>query len=78
MVLHDEHNLIKWTLLSEEIDFLRSKARGSENLLRYAIQFCCLRLTGRFIKSYQTLSITTVNYLSQQLDVALIHTPLLV
>lgn len=61
MELHDEQTLIKWTLFPEEIDFLKSKARGVENLLRYAIQFGWLKLNGRFIQLYQTLPLAIVN-----------------
>lgn len=76
MELQDEQTLIKWTLFPEEIDFLKSNARGFENLLRYAIQLCSLKLNGRFITSYEKLPITIVNYLSKQLEGVLMHSPL--
>lgn len=63
--------LLEWTLLPEEIDFIRNNARGSENLIRHALQICHLRLAGRFIAAYGTVSLRICNYLTKQLQIDL-------
>ncbi|WP_341750113.1 DUF4158 domain-containing protein [Candidatus Tisiphia endosymbiont of Sialis lutaria] len=59
---------IEWTLLPEEINFIKNCARGVENIVRYALQTCYLRLTGRFITSYSQVSLKICNYLTKQFN----------
>jgi TnpA family transposase len=64
--------LLEWTLLPEEINFIRENARRAENLIRYAVQMCCLRLSGRFIRVYSLVSLKICNYLARQLMLELL------
>lgn len=68
--------LLEWTLLPEEIDFIRNNARGEESLVRYGLQICSLRLTSRFIAIYSKVSLKICNYLTKQLQIDLLHNPL--
>lgn len=68
--------LLEWTLLPEEIDFIRVNARGAENLVRYGLQICSLRLTGRFIILYNKVSLRICNYLTKQFQIDLLLHPL--
>jgi hypothetical protein len=43
------------------------RARGTEHRLRFAVQLCALRATGRFISDYQRVPIEAIGYLAQQL-----------
>ena len=67
--LPEEVLAIDWTLASQDLDFVFTHCyRGSENLLRLAIQLCALRKTGRFIQDYHEIPIKAVQYLARQLE----------
>lgn len=66
-------DLLEWVLLPEEIEYIRDCARGEENIIRYAIQTCCLRLTGRFITVYNQVSLKICNHLAKQFNLDLLH-----
>jgi len=60
---------IDWTLTAQDLDFVFIHChRGSENLLRLAVQLCALRKTGRFIQDYHEIPIKIVQYLTRQLE----------
>ena len=60
---------IDWTLTAQDLDFVFMYCyRGSENLLRLAVQLCALRKTGRFIQDYHEIPIKVVQYLTRQLE----------
>jgi TnpA family transposase len=44
------------------------RARGTEHRLRFAVQLCVLRATGRFVPDYQRVPIEAIGYLAQQLE----------
>lgn len=66
-------DLLEWILLPEEIEYIRDCARGEENIVRYAIQTCYLRLTGRFILSYNQIPLKICNHLAKQFNFDLFH-----
>lgn len=68
--------LLEWILLPEEVDFIRANARGEKNLVRYALQICSLRQTGRFITAYSDISLRICNYITKQFQIDLLHAPL--
>lgn len=67
--------VLDWTLLPDEIDFVRRIARGTENVIKYALHICHLRLTGRFV-IYRTISLRICNYLAKQLHTEFLHNSL--
>ena len=67
--LPEEALAIDWTLAAQDLDFVFMHCyRGSENLLRLAIQLCTLRKTGRFVQDYHEIPIKAVQYLTRQLE----------
>ena len=65
--ISEEILAIDWTLVAPDLEFVY-RYRGSENLLRLAIQLCALRKTGRFIQEYSSVPIKVVQYLARQLE----------
>lgn len=59
--------LLEWVLLPEEIDFIEQNARGADSLIRYAVQICNLKLTGRFIILYGRIPLKICNHMTKQL-----------
>ena len=56
----------RWTLTPRDAaEVLR--ARGAAHRLRYAVQLCTLRATGRFITDYRHVPPAAVNHLARQL-----------
>jgi len=50
----------RWSLAPKDVaEVLR--ARGPEHRLRYAVQLCMLRATGRFVADYQRVPPAAVN-----------------
>lgn len=47
--MNNERLLLEWLLSAEDIEFIIDRSRGTESRLKYAIQICCLKQTGRFI-----------------------------
>ena len=76
--MNEEQILLEWILSHEEIEFIIEKSRGTENRLKYASQICYLKLKGRFIEDWQSISIEVLNHLSKQLEQEFIHTKLTV
>lgn len=66
--LPEEVLAIDWTLAAPDLEFIFMHCRGSENLLRLAIQLCTLRKTGRFVQDYHEIPIKAVQYLARQLE----------
>ena len=58
-----------FTLSKSEIDAAK-KCRGAINQVGFALQFCALRMIGRFLTDYQQVPIEVINYLASQLNVA--------
>ena len=56
-----------WTLSKEDFDQVLA-CRGQQNRLRFAVQFCLVRKTGRFLAEDQTVSSRVLNHLCRQLD----------
>lgn len=71
--MNDERLLLEWLLSVEDIEFVIARARGTESRLRYAIQICCLKQTGRFIDEWSMVPINILNHLSKQLEIDLVH-----
>ena len=65
--------LLEWTLLPAEINFVKDYSRGAENIVRYALQICYLRLTGRFITTYSQVSLKICNYITSQFNLDPFH-----
>lgn len=63
---------LAWLLSPEEKDCVMRKSRGTENRLKYALQICHVKLTGRFIHKWEAVSLKILNYLSQQLELGYI------
>lgn len=68
--------LLEWTLLPDETNFVQGNARGEENLIRYALQVRNLKSSGRFITSYARIELKVCNYLANQLQIGLLYSPL--
>ena len=64
----DEDLAIDWTLTEVAARFILKNTRGQEPTLRFAMQLCTLRITGKFIDAYNELSLKVVNYLALQLE----------
>ena len=58
-----------FTLSKGEIEAAQ-KCRGAENQVGFALQFCALRMIGRFPTDLKQVPIEVINYLASQLDVA--------
>ena len=71
--MNDERLLLEWLLSAEDIEFVIDRSRGTENRLKYAIQICCLKQTGRFIDKWPAISVNILNHLSKQLEIDLVH-----
>jgi TnpA family transposase len=71
--MNDERLLLEWLLSAEDIEFVIDRSRGTENRLKYAIQICCLKQTGRFIDEWPAISVNILNHLSKQLEIDLVH-----
>lgn len=65
----DEDLAIDWTLTEKDTRFILNNTRGQETTLRFAMQFCTLRKSGKFIEEYNQLPLKVVNYLAIQLEV---------
>lgn len=57
-----------WTLSESDITTVWHCCRGAEHALRFALQLCTLRNTGRFLTDYRTIPLKVANYLTQQLE----------
>jgi TnpA family transposase len=57
-----------WTLSEADIATVIARCRGADHRLRFALQLCTLRATGRFLASYDQVPLKAVNYLTQQLE----------
>jgi len=56
----------RWSLAPKDVaEVLR--ARGTKHRLRYAVQLCMLRATGRFVADYRRVPPEAVNHLAHQL-----------
>ena len=64
--LGDDDVVRNWSLSAEDVAEVM-RARGTEHRLRFAVQLCALRATGRFISDYQRVPIEAIGYLAQQL-----------
>jgi TnpA family transposase len=64
--LGDDDVVRNWSLSAEDVAEVM-RARGTEHRLRFAVQLCALRATGRFISDYQRVPIEAISYLAQQL-----------
>lgn len=77
--IHDitEDQLAKdWTLSEADINFIILNTRGEVQQMRFAIQLCTLRQSGRFAVRQVDIPIKAANYLAQQLTLpALIEVP---
>jgi len=71
--MNNERLLLEWLLSAEDIEFIIDRSRGTESRLKYAIQICCLRQTGRFIDEWPAISVNILNHLSKQLEIDLVH-----
>lgn len=58
-----------WTLSEKDTEFILRNARGDFHIIRYAIQLCKLRQTGRFVSKQTSVPLKAVNYLTQQLNI---------
>ena len=58
-----------FTLSKSEIDAAK-KCRGAINQVGFALQFCALRMIGRFPTDLKQVPIEVINYLASQLNVA--------
>ena len=76
MSMNDERLLLDWFLSAEDIEFVTKKSRGTTNRLKYAVQICYLKQTGRFINNYTEISVSILNHLSKQLEIDLVHSRL--
>jgi len=76
--MNEEKLLLEWLLSTEDIDFVIQRSRGTENRLKYAVQVCYLRQTGRFIEDWSIISLNILNHLSKQLEIELVHTILVI
>ena len=56
-----------WTLSKEDFDQVLT-CRGQENRLRFSVQLCLVRKTGRFLSETQTVPARVLNHLCRQLD----------
>ncbi len=63
----DEDLARDWTLSAADIVEVK-RCRGDDNRLRFAIQLCVLRNTGRFVSDFDTVSVPIANHLGCQLD----------
>ena len=64
--LGDDDVVRDWSLSPEDAAEVM-RARGTEHRLRFAVQLCALRATGRFVSDYQQVPIEAVGYLARQL-----------
>jgi len=64
--LGDDDVVRDWSLSPEDAAEVM-RARGAEHRLRFAVQLCALRATGRFVSDYQRVPIEAVGYLARQL-----------
>jgi hypothetical protein len=64
--LGDDDVVRNWSLSAEDVAEVM-RARGTEHRLRFAVQLCALRATGRFVSDYQRVPIEAIGYLAQQL-----------
>ncbi len=71
--MNDERLLLEWLLSAEDIEFVIKRSRGTESRLKYAIEICCLKQTGRFIEKWSAISVNILNHLSKQLEIDLVH-----
>jgi hypothetical protein len=55
--MNNERLLLEWLLSAEDIEFIIDRSRGTESRLKYAIQICCLRQTGRFVDEWPAISV---------------------
>jgi TnpA family transposase len=63
----DEELAQNWTLSIEDLEEVM-RCRGDSNRQRFAVQLCCLRNTGRFLNSYQSIPLKIINHLSRQIE----------
>jgi hypothetical protein len=64
--LGDDEIVRDWSLSVEDVTEVM-RARGAEHRLRFAVQLCALRATGRFLSDYKQVPIEALGYLAQQL-----------
>ena len=64
--LGDDDVVQDWSLSPEDAAEVM-RARGTEHRLRFAVELCALRATGRFVSDYQRVPIEAVGYLARQL-----------
>lgn len=64
--LGDDDVVRDWSLSAEDAAEVM-RARGTGHRLRFAVQLCALRATGRFVSDYQRVPIEAVSYLARQL-----------
>ena len=64
--LGDDEIVRDWSLSAQDIVEVM-RARDTEHRLRYAVQLCALRATGRFVSDYQRVPIEAISYLARQL-----------
>src|SRR4051794_6716301 len=63
----DEDLARDWTLSAADIVEVK-RCRGDDNRLRFAIQLCVLRNTGRFVSDFDAVPVPIANRLGCQLD----------
>jgi hypothetical protein len=56
-----------WTLTEADI-VLTLTCKGDDSCLRFAMQLCALRNTGRFLQQEACVPLKAVNYLAQQIE----------
>ncbi|MBV8530934.1 MAG: DUF4158 domain-containing protein [Candidatus Eremiobacteraeota bacterium] len=64
--LGDDEIVRDWSLSVEDAAEVM-RARGAEHRLRFAVQLCALRATGRFLSDYKQVPIEALGYLAHQL-----------
>jgi Domain of unknown function (DUF4158) len=64
--LGDDEIVRDWSPSVEDVTEVM-RARGAEHRLRFAVQLCALRATGRFLFDYKQVPIEALGYLAQQL-----------
>lgn len=51
-----------WTLSESDMTIIWKHCRGAEHALRFALQLCTLRNTGRFLTDYRVIALKVANY----------------
>jgi hypothetical protein len=63
----DEDLAREWTLSAADITEIK-RCRGDDNRLRFAIQLCVVRNSGRFVSDFAAVPVRIANHLGCQLD----------